>query len=352
MNMNRFPDKQEYNKYTMNTMVSRLVILCILAMSLNCYAAPPPSPNTCKSRWTINNVTAGMYFGDFTIESGTGTIDLNAGSTRSGGGNIDLVNAGSAVSTHQIQISNSLGTALCADFGVTISVVPTPALMSGAGNDIPISNVLVDIPGEPGTPFTPPFTYTAVAGAPENLMVEIISRMSASSPQSSGLYQSAGYAFSLTQSGTTTSVNGVVEALAITPLTLTSGVAMDFGEVASGLAGGTIVLNTSGARSVGSGDVDIIGDSTSGVPGTFTVQGDAGLAFSISYANGALTDSGGGNSIIISSFTDTAAALTLTGNADPFSVGATLTLTGSQPEGNYSTANPGGVPYVVTVNYN
>ncbi|NOQ88084.1 MAG: hypothetical protein GQ550_04100, partial [Gammaproteobacteria bacterium] len=160
-------------------------MFCILTMSLNCYAAPPAKPETCKKRWTIANITTGMYFGDFTIESGSGTIDLNVGSTRSSGGNIDLVNAGSAVSTHQIQISNSLGIGVCAGFGsgVLISVIPKPALLSGAGNDIIINNVLVDIPGEPGTPFIPPFFYSAAGNPPQNLVVEIISRMSASSPQ-------------------------------------------------------------------------------------------------------------------------------------------------------------------------
>lgn len=339
----------------MKTFVLQLLMFCILSISLNSYAAPPPSPNTCKKRWTVTNITPGMYFGDFTIESGSGTIDLNVGSTRSSGGSVDLVNAGSAVSTHQLQISNSLGTAVCAAFGIVIDVVPLPTTMSdGAGNNIAITtnSVKVDIPSETGTPFSPPFTYNATNAPPQNLVVEVISQMSTSSPQPSGLYQSVAYDFTVTQSGTTVTSGGVAEAFSITPLTLTAGVAMDFGKVASGLAGGTIILDTSGARSVGSGDADIIGDATAGVPGTFTLQGDAGLAFSISYGNGALTDLAGGNAIIISGFTDTTAALTLTGNADPFSVGATLTLSGSQPEGDYSTANPGGAPYVVTVNYN
>ena len=128
---------------------------------------------------------------------------------------------------------------------------------------------------------------------------------------------------------------------------------MDFGQISSGSAGGTIILNeTSGARSVGSGDADVVSNATAGTPGTFTIQGDIGLTFNVSYVNGMLTDPAGSNAMTISGFTDTTAAITLTGGADPFSVGATLTLSGSQPAGNYSTANPGGVPYSITVNYN
>ena len=128
---------------------------------------------------------------------------------------------------------------------------------------------------------------------------------------------------------------------------------MDFGQIAAGSTGGTIILNeTSGIRSVGSGDADIVNDAVVGTPGTFTITGDAGLTFNVSYTNGSLTDSTGGNVITISTFTDTTAAITLTGGADPFSVGATLTLSGSQPAGTYSTANPGGIPYSITVNYN
>ena len=56
--------------------------------------------------------------------------------------------------------------------------------------------------------------------------------------------------------------------------------------------------------------------------------------------------------INLSSFTDTTVGLVLTGGSDSFSVGATLTLNGLQSKGNYSTANPGGTPYTVTVNYN
>jgi len=112
-------------------------------------------------------------------------------------------------------------------------------------------------------------------------------------------------------------------------------------------------LSTSGARMVGSGDADIVNDATSGTAGTFTIQGDAGLTFNITYTDGILTRSGGGGiPITINNFTDTTTGLTLTGGPDAFSVGATLTLTGSHPSGDYSTANLGGSPYTITVNYN
>lgn len=333
----------------MKILISRLVISCVLAIPLNSYAAL--NVNQCKSRWLLANITPGMQFGDFTIESGSGTITLNGSTARTGGGTVNLVSAGSAVNSHQIQIDN-LKDVTCGQFGITIAwnLDPTATPMTGAGNNITMSNVLVDIPGEPGTPFTLPYTFSP---ATVPFAIEITSQMNTAFPQINDVYTSAAYDIAVIQDGTSKSATGIADTFSITPLTLTPGVNMDFGQISSGSAGGTIILNeTSGARSVGSGDADVVSDAAVGTPGTFTIQGDVGLAFSVSYTDGLLTDSAGGNTITVTGFTDTTAAITLTGGADPFSVGATLTLSGSHPAGNYSTANPGGIPYSITVNYN
>jgi hypothetical protein len=333
-----------------------LKVLFLMIFSYCSFAgAPPPSIKQCKSKWVLTNITPGMQFGDFTIDSGSGTITLNGGAARTGGGLVNLVTAGSAVNSHQISITNRKDPEVCATYGITIdwNIDPTITPMTGNGNDITMSNVLVDIPGEPGTPFTVANLPYSFVPATLPVVIEITSQMNVAAPQINGVYTSAPYEIAVIQSAHVNRGTGIADTFAITPLTLTPGVNMDFGMVASGSTGGMIVLNeVSGARTVASGDADVVSNAASGTPGTFTIQGNAGLSFNVSYVDGTLTDPSGANAMTISNFTDTTATLTLTGGLDAFSVGATLQLNPYQPAGNYSTANPGGTPYSITVNYN
>ncbi len=349
--MDIFLNTQMHQKGILKTWFARLIVAGILAMPLTSHAL---NVNQCKSKWVLTNIAPGMQFGDFTIESGTGTITLNGGAARTNGGLISLVAAGSAVNSHRIQIDNTKDPT-CGQYGISLAwnVDPTITPMIGAGSNIPMTNVLVDIPGEAGTPFSiasMPYTFSP---AVLPFVIEITSQMNASFPQLNGAYTSATYDIGVIQSGTNTAITGIAGTFSITPLTLAPGVNMNFGQIASGSAGGTIILNeASGARAVGAGDADVVSNAAAGTPGTFTISGDVGLTFNISYVNGVLTDAAGANPITISSFTDTTAALVLTGGVDGFSVGATLTLSGSHAAGNYSTANPAGLPYSITVNYN
>ena len=349
--MNILLNRLRYQKYPVIVLILRSVLFFLILVPSSSYAL---NINQCKSKWVLTNVTPGMQFGDFTIESGTGTITLNGGAARTGGGTVSLVAAGSAVNSHQIQINNTKDPT-CGQYGITIiwNIDPTTTPMVGAGTNITMNNVLVDIPGEAGTPFSiasMPYTFSP---AVLPFVIEITSQMNTAFPQANGAYTSATYDIGVIQSGTNTAITGVADSFSITPLTLTPGVSMDFGQISSGTAGGTIILNeTSGARSVSAGDADVVSNAVAGTPGAFTITGDVGMAFNVSYVDGVLTDASGGNPITIGAFTDTTATLILTGGVDSFSVGASLTLTGSQPAGNYSTSNPGGVPYSITVNYN
>lgn len=331
------------------------LLFSILIISTNSYAAPPVSEATCKTRWTVTNLTTGMQFGDFTTESGSGTVTLTGGATRINGGGVELVNAGSAVSSHKIRIENSLGTISCLAYNPQINWVtdPTNTNMINGASAITMDNVLVHIPGMPGTPFpigSLPVTLTTDAVSP--IDIEITARMNVTSLPIYGTYTtSLPYEIGVLQSGTNTTTTGSAETFAITALTLTPGAPMDFGQISSGSSGGTIILNTSGVRSVGAGTADVVVDAATGTAGTFTIQGDAGLTFNVSYTDGVLTNTSGGNPLTLSGFTDTT-GFPLTGNPDSFSVGATLTFPGETPKGDYSTANPNGVPYKITVNYN
>ena len=329
-----------------------ILFLCATMTAMNSYAAP--SLRQCRNNWTLTNITPGMQFGDFAIDSGSGTITLTGGSSRTAGGTVDLVSAGHAVNSHQISITNTRDPA-CAIYGIVLDFRrgPDRRPMTGPGTNIPMSNVLVYIPGESGSPFTLPTPTLYLDPTSLPITIEITAQMDTSFPQTGGLYRSRPYSIQLAQSNRRVRLSGRADTFAVTPLTLTPGTSMDFGQIASGTMGGSITLDAiSGIRTTVSGDADVVSGAISGTPGTFTVQGDTGLSFNVSYGNGLLTDSSGGNGITISGFTDTTAAMTLTGGADSFSVGATLTLTGSQPPGNYSTANPGGSPYTITVNYN
>ena len=315
--------------------------------TLSNYAAAA-SLKQCKGKWRLNNITTGMSFGTFSIESpaAASTIALTGGGARTSTGSIDLV-SGSAINSHQLEINNTQSFD-CGLYGITIDLPkhPDSKPMRGPGTDIAISNTQVVISGEGLV--TLPYTFFPPS-VPLNM--EITSTMTPTAGQTSGAYASRNYQVTVEQDGRSRKKNGKSTAVAITPLALTAGVAMNFGQIASGSMGGTLIMDASGARSAGSGDADVVNDGTAGTAGTFFVVGDVGLTFSVTYADGVLRNNLDASTMMISSFTDTSAGLVLTGGSDSFSVGATLTLNGLQSKGDYSTANPGGTPYSVTVNY-
>lgn len=146
---------------------------------------------------------------------------------------------------------------------------------------------------------------------------------------------------------TAATFNGVATANVIAPLVLAQTTNITFGTVAVGTGGGTVVLDTAGARTV-TGDANAIAGGA-GAAGVFTINGENAQAYTMSIAAGVLSD-GGGNTMSVGTYTYTPPALT--GAAVAFNVGATLTLGASQPAGAYSTANAGGTAVVVTANYN
>jgi len=143
-------------------------------------------------------------------------------------------------------------------------------------------------------------------------------------------------------SGNTSSANGTATATIVEPIVLThtSGAALGFGRFTTG-TGGTVSVSAAGVGSVG-GDVAFVPGSTNSAD-AFTVTGDAGRSFSITTGSGSVTD--GTNSI---SFTTTpsAASGTLTGGSASFTVGGSMTLTGSEVAGAYAGS------YSATVTYN
>lgn len=146
------------------------------------------------------------------------------------------------------------------------------------------------------------------------------------------------------------SVSGTATARVVTPISISQNTPMNFGDVAVGTGGGTVVLLTDDSRSV-TGDAEAL-STTTGTAAIFDVTGFSGATYAISYTAGTLSD-GGGNTMTVNAFTDdTAGSGTLILGSDQFVVGATLNINGGQATGTYSTGNAGGTAYTVTVNYN
>ena len=147
-------------------------------------------------------------------------------------------------------------------------------------------------------------------------------------------------------------IDGNASANVIAPLLLVETTAMNFGDVAGGTSTGTVVLDLTGARTV-TGDANALA-SGAGAAGEFTIEGAAGLAFTLSVTGTATLTDGGANSMTVDTFTENGSAVTLTGTGTPdgFQIGGTLNIGASQAAGSYSTLNLGGAPFTVTANYN
>ena len=176
----------------------------------------------------------------------------------------------------------------------------------------------------------------------------VYGEITVTSPQAAGEY-SRRLAVRLLQSNRRRRVRTDVIATSIVPLSISETVAMDFGTIAGGPVPGTVVLTTGGSRSA-SGDVQLL-VSGPGSAATFSITGEPGQTYALSYGNGTLA-SGGGAQMTVSGFTDNAAGTIPGSSSDSFQVGATLNVGSNQPAGNYSTAGGGGIPYTVTINYN
>lgn len=151
---------------------------------------------------------------------------------------------------------------------------------------------------------------------------------------SAGLYSAAASAASTTANAS---------ANVITPIGISEGNGMDFGDVSVGTAGGTVVLDTTGGRSV-TGDAEAVTGGTQAA-GVYNVTGLGTKTYSISFP-GSVIISAAGNNMTVNTFThDAGATPALTGGTDSFNVGATLNINPSQPPGAYSGTYP------LTVNY-
>ena len=124
---------------------------------------------------------------------------------------------------------------------------------------------------------------------------------------------------------------------------------MDFGTISGGSSPGSVVLDVSNGR-VATGDAQLLA-SGPGTAATFELTGEPSETYSISFSNGTLAN-GSGQTMTVNSFTHNGSGTIPGSGVEQFEVGATLNLGSNQAAGSYSTANGGGSPYTVTINYN
>lgn len=144
-------------------------------------------------------------------------------------------------------------------------------------------------------------------------------------------------------SGNQSTATGTATATIVAPIVLThpASASLNFGRFTTG-TGGSVTVTAAGVGSVGS-DVTFVPGSTNSAD-QFTVAGDASRSFSITTTGGNVT-SGATNLAFTTTPSAGTASLSSTGTAS-FTVGGTLTVTGTAPTGSYTGS------YSATVTYN
>jgi len=138
------------------------------------------------------------------------------------------------------------------------------------------------------------------------------------------------------------------KATIITPITITKTVDLNFGNIVSGTALGTVTVDPAGARS-STGDITL----PTATPGTitaasFTVTGLDAATYSITLPT-SFTVTGPGTAMTVNGFTSTPTGTgLLTSGTQTLTVGATLNVNAGQAAGTYSNATA----LEVTVAYN
>jgi hypothetical protein len=137
----------------------------------------------------------------------------------------------------------------------------------------------------------------------------------------------------------------------VAPIGITKSVDMNFGNVSTNSAGGTVVLTAGGSTSI-TGGVTLPADTGTVTAATFNVTGEANYTYTIALSVGAITlkdGSGTPNEMTVDTFVSNPDATgALTSGAQIINMGATLNVAGGQVAGVYTN----GGDLTVTVNYN
>ena len=149
----------------------------------------------------------------------------------------------------------------------------------------------------------------------------------------------------------TATTTAATSARVITPITITKVVDMNFGNLVATVAGGAIVLPTSGART---GDAAILLGTQNGTvaAASFTVTGEIGFTYAITLPPASFNVSNSDTTpatMSVGTFVSSPSSTgSLVSGTQTLLVGATITLAANQKAGAYT--NTSGL--AITVNYN
>jgi hypothetical protein len=152
---------------------------------------------------------------------------------------------------------------------------------------------------------------------------------------------------------TSPATNVTASATVVTPLTISSASALNFGTFASGSSAGTVVLSPASARS-STGGVTLVA-TNSGTATTVSLAGAGGTAFTLNYPSTTINLTGPGTAMTLSNFTTSLTGTGLGGTGVggtmpssgtlSFTVGGTLNVGASQVAGSYSGTFPLTITY-------
>lgn len=133
----------------------------------------------------------------------------------------------------------------------------------------------------------------------------------------------------------------------VTPISISKNSDMNFGNIATNGAVGTVILSPAGGRTP-SGGVTLPATAGTVTAASFTVEGSGSYAYSITLPV-SIEITNGTDDMTVDTFTSTPeTAGELTAGEQIITIGATLNLVASQTEGTYTSTTP----FDVTVNYN
>jgi hypothetical protein len=145
------------------------------------------------------------------------------------------------------------------------------------------------------------------------------------------------------------SANAIVSATIVKPIQISKVKDLDFGDIASGVTAGTVVIApTAASARTTIGGVSLPSGSGTVQSAKFIITGATNAVYSITLPSGTINLSNGTNFMTLGNFTSTPAISgTIPSDSQPLYVGATLNVNAYQQPGIYKSVED----FVVMVNY-
>ena len=143
--------------------------------------------------------------------------------------------------------------------------------------------------------------------------------------------------------GPSDNANANANARIIKPVRVTTQADMDFGDVLTSAASGTVVLATDGSVS-GNGGAYVF-DNTNAQAAAFRVTGERFEAYNVTLPTSVTLTEVGGGSMSLTSFSHNSLGVLANNGQEDFNVGATLNVSADQAQGDYTGS------FTVSVDY-